>query len=249
MIKFFIPKLIACIGDSLTMDGDNARHAITVLRLNVNDKIIVCDGDGTDYLCEIIKTGRESVNLTVLSSEPSKSEPHATVYLFASLLKGDKTDLVIQKSVEIGVSSIYLMVTENCVVKSITVDKLARLNKIAEAAAKQSGRGVIPTVHLAGNLNNVLFATTKNTKTANLHDFILLAGHEKNDSSLKKILGNYTQIQKAAIFIGPEGGFSPAEIALLEKNNATLFSLGKRVLRAETAAIAALAAIFYEVEG
>ncbi|MCL2704188.1 MAG: 16S rRNA (uracil(1498)-N(3))-methyltransferase [Defluviitaleaceae bacterium] len=241
MSRFFIPGIHAKPGSALEMGGENAFHAIRVLRLVSGDRLIVCDNAGVDYSCVVKAVGKNALELTVLEREDNAAEPSLQVYLFVSLIKSDKLDYTAQKAVELGCCGIYPFQSRHSVVRAGDGDKAARLAKIAESAAKQSGRGIIPFVSPPLTFKEAV------DKAEALKPDIMLAAHEKAGTGLKELLRGRDSIVSAAVFIGPEGGFSDDETVAFEAAGMRLFSLGRRVLRAETAAIAALACCMYEL--
>jgi 16S rRNA (uracil1498-N3)-methyltransferase len=239
MSRFFIPGMSASVGDIIAMDGENARHALSALRLAKGEAVTVCDAYGTDFTCLIIKTAKTRLELEILSKNANQSEPSLRVRLFTSLIKSDRLEYTVQKAVELGVCGIYPFESKNSVARKNN-EKTARLSRIAEAAAKQSGRAVIPHVSHPLDFEGAL------DRAALLEPGIMLAAHEKSDLTLKKIIQN-NFCGSVTIFIGPEGGFTDNEAKAFEGRGIKLFSLGKRVLRAETAAVAALACVMYEL--
>jgi len=223
------------------MDGENARHAIRVLRFSPGDRLVVCDGAGIDYFCEVKRVGRDGLELFVISIEENQSEPTVEIYLFTSLLKADKMEYVVQKAVELGVFRIYPFESVNGVARIGGDGKINRLVKIAESAAKQSGRGIIPSIDKPIQFNSAI------DMALSLKADVVLVAHEKAKVGLKKILRDREKIKTAVIFIGPEGGFSDEEIKQMEIVGIKPFLLGKCVLRAETAAVAALACVMYDL--
>ena len=230
--------------DEITLSKDDMNHILKVLRLGCGEKIVVCDGMGKDYLCELVNTDG-NVAAKVLSAGPCLAEPKVKVTLFQGLPKADKMDLIIQKCVEIGVSEIVPVVTERSVVKlnGKEAAKVSRWRKIAESAAKQAGRGIIPHV---GDIVGFKQGVGKLKK----HENGIVAYEGERELSIKAYLNKkaYNNIPplQLAIFIGPEGGFSDKEILDIKEAGITPVSLGKRILRTETAGMAALTAILYE---
>jgi 16S rRNA (uracil1498-N3)-methyltransferase len=248
--RFFITGLTTKeSGGTLRLDGSNARHAKDVLRLEPGDRVIVCDGAGTDYLCEAETSGAGYLDLTVVSRTANQAEPIFKVHLFHSLMKSDKMELAAQKAVELGVCGIWPFQSEHSVARlgGGTTAKALRLQKIIESAAKQSGRGILPQCHAATDFNHAII------NARSLAPWLKLAAHEKADvllkERLKEGLENHKIGENIAVFIGPEGGFSDAEARMFEDNGIMTFSMGRRIMRAETAGIAALCCVLYELEG
>lgn len=248
--KFFITDAQIKNG-IIEIDGGDARHITLVLRLKTGDAVTAACA-GVDYHCAIISANGGAVKLAVLSSARADTEPAVIATLFQAPPKGDRFELIIQKCVELGVAKIIPVSTERTVVKipaNPSDARIKRYNKIAESAAKQSGRAYIPAVAGAVPLEEA-------ADTARYMG-ITFAAHEKERGrragdyvrqSFARAGGDTTAIT-AAIFIGPEGGFSDNEIELLSGRGIRAVSLGGRVLRTETAAMAALIILLYETGG
>ena len=226
------------------IDGGDFNHISNVLRMKVGDRLLV-SYDGKSDLCEIESFTDDSAILLVVEENYQNTELPISVTLFQALPKGDKTELIIQKAVELGVTEIVPVETSRCVVK---IDgkkkdgKISRWQAIAESAAKQSKRNVIPTVH------DLL--TFKQTMQI-IKDFDLFLFPYENHDGMKSTVDALSQIKqgcKVAVFIGPEGGFSDQEVESATQNGAKVISLGKRILRAETASITALSMIMLYAE-
>lgn len=238
-MKFFVEALPQ--SNEYTLTGENAKHIGISLRARTGEKILLGDNNGNECLCEItgFSGGKQSdVLVRVLSRQKSQTEPKVKVTLFQCLPKGDKLETVIQKAVELGAYEIIPVQSENCVVKhdnkNIT-KKNERYKKIAEEAAKQSRRGIIPNVEITLTFNEML------SRLSEYENALFL--YEKGGEPLKKVLKEKTET--IACVIGPEGGFSEKEAAALGEICKTV-TLGKRILRTETAPICVLSAIMYE---
>lgn len=218
------------IGDSVTLTGDSATHISKSLRMQQGDIITVCDA-GTDYECEIVSVGSE-VTAKVLSSSQNVTEPDIDVTLFQCVPKGDKLEYVIQKAVEMGVGKIVPVLSSRCIsrpdIKSAK-KKNERYNKIAYSACEQSGRGKLVRVEPMITLNEAVSRIKE-------HELSLLF-YEKGGSPLTKA---FKKCGSVCIFIGPEGGFDDGEAKSIVDAGAVAVTLGKRILRTETAPIAAL---------
>lgn len=243
MPKFFTP--IDHIGEnSLTIDSDDVAHIRKVLRLQPGDIITVCDGKGFDYSARIRDMEPGSITCDILSKEPVAAEPPIEVTLYQGLPKAAKMDYIIQKTTELGIARIVPCVMNRCVVKlenrKAEEKKTARWQKIAEEAAKQSGRGKIPTVSMPMRFSDAI--------TEMQQDDLCFAPYEcEEQQTLRSVLTKKADIQSVSFLIGPEGGFDPAEIALLEQASIPTVTLGKRILRTETAGEAVLAMTMYEI--
>ena len=245
MNRFFIEK-DSIHGEFITVTGENHHHMLNVLRLKSQNEIILCDGDATDYLCRIDDIHADHANCHILEAYASPCEPNLKITLFQGLPKSDKLEHIIQKSVELGVHGIVQVETEFTVVKPKKTDgkedkKLNRLIKISESAAKQSGRGIIPSVHASVPLKKAI-------QMAQDFDLVIVAYEKEKETTLKSAIKNFKGAN-IAVFIGPEGGFSPSEIALFKDAKFELITLGTRILRTETASPAVTALILYELEG
>lgn len=242
MPKFFVQPDQICEG-RIRIIGEDAKHIATVLRMKSDDKIIVCDGQSVDYECIIRVVNPEGIETQILQTYHSEAESNVKVTLFQALPKLDKMDLIIQKCVELGIDEIVPMTTERTVVKigeeKKSQKKLERWNKVAESAAKQCGRGKIPQVS-----DIVTFKqATEQSKTLNLR---MVAYEKEQNTNLRSILSQFDGLS-AGIFIGPEGGFSEKEIDYACQVGIKPITLGKRILRTETAGFLALSIIMYEM--
>ncbi|MCI8442312.1 MAG: 16S rRNA (uracil(1498)-N(3))-methyltransferase [Provencibacterium sp.] len=237
MPRFFTD--VPC-GDYAELSGEDARHVSFSLRMRTGEQLVLCDGRGTDFLCRIESFEEGRVRLRILKSCPSSAEPKTEITLFLALSKGDKLDLVIQKAVELGACAIVPFLSARCVSRP-TPDafekKRARYRRIAYEAAKQCGRGRIPEVHPLQSFLQL---------RGQIADFDRpLFFYERAEQPLRSIpLENAHTI---ALIVGSEGGFDPEEAAALKRAGALEVSLGPRILRCETAPIAALAAVLYAV--
>ena len=224
----------------VTLTGDEARHVAVVLRMRPGDELLLIDGKGTEYLSRIESVSDNEAVLNVVESRSSSAEPSVNVTLFQCLPKQGKMELIIQKCVELGIHEIVPTVSRRCVVKIDGKDgKLVRWNKVAQEASKQCGRAFIPEVKPP-----VKFSSVDLTH----FDAVLLAYENEDVTTLKAALNRSKDARPIAVFIGPEGGFESSEAEELIKKGAVSVSLGKRILRTETAGIAALAQIMYEFD-
>ena len=229
-----IPKIYLEKGSikdtEIIIDNENYHHLKNVLRLNIGDKITVCDNNKNDYLCEIISCNSFIV-AKILENKISEAEFNFSVSLFQGFAKGDKMETIIQKSTELGVTDIYPVIMNRCVSKpddKSMVNKIKRYHKIAESAAAQSGRGIIPVVHNAITYNDAI-------KKLKLMDIGFVCYEGKDTVPLKSLIESVNDINSIGFIIGPEGGISDTECSIAEENNIDLVGLGKRILRTETA--------------
>lgn len=252
MPRFFVePSAIQ--GDRVILTGDNAHHASYSLRLAPGDRIKVCDQE-TAYLCEMISFNGETATARILASNPVDTEPPFSARLYQALPKGDKLDTIIQKAVECGVTEVIPFESSRCIVRAkpeAEARKTERRCRIAEEAAKQCGRGIIPPVKPTVSFPEAL-------KMAEGADLILFCYEGSSVIPLPVALeqaGLLSDPDKAgdrkpeiAIFIGSEGGFSPEEVAAATDRGAVPVGLGKRILRTETASGFVLSSLVYALE-
>lgn len=217
------------------ISGEDGRHISRSLRMKIGEQLTVCDTMGTDYNCEIEDIKDDTVYLKILDSKENTSEPNVKVTLFQCMPKGDKLDLVVQKAVELGVSEIVPVLSSRCVSRPDSksmAKKCARLQKIADEAAKQSGRGILPKISDMINFKDCC------QKLKNFDKSIIF--YELGGAPLKDIVDDS---KSYAILIGSEGGFSVDEVEKATESGAVSATLGKRILRTETAPLAALTGI------
>lgn len=220
--------------NEILVTGDEAKHICRVLRLAEGDKLEVCDGSGLTYPAEVLSTTKSEVKLSLGQGTPDETEPKTKVYLFSGLTKGSKMDLVIQKAVELGASYVVPVETEFAVAKE---GKAERWQRIAFEACKQCKRPTVPKVYDAMSFNEAL------KLMADL-DLNICAYEKEDKQSIREVLKD-TSVTSLGIFIGPEGGFSEREIAMLKENGVNIVSLGKRILRTETASIVTLTIVMH----
>lgn len=237
MKKIFVESIG---GEHIALDEEQSRHIAKSLRMNVGDMITACDGSGTDYGCRIESITKDCVTLEVCYKQVSDSEPDTKVSLYQGVPKGDKTEDIIQKCVELGVFEITPTLTARSISRpdeKQAAKKNARYCKIALEAAQQSGRGIVPQVNKMITLRQAVAECRADLK---------ILFYEGGGEPIKKILADFSKDkapESIAIFIGPEGGFAPEEAELLCESGAVAATLGKRILRTQTAPVAALTAI------
>ena len=247
MPKFFIDKT-QIDGEIIKITGEDSHHISRSLRMAVGEKITLTDNEAIEYDCTLEHFGDGYVLAKITEQRHSQSEPEIRVHLFQALPKGEKLDFIIQKSVECGVFDITPFESEHCIVK-VKGDsedrKTDRRNKIALEAAKQCGRSVLPEVLPTVSFERMLEMTSAS-------DLSLFCYEGDGTVPLGEVIGqNRALISKNAsisVVIGSEGGFSPAEAKLMKESGALMIGLGKRILRAETAAIMSLSCLVYEFE-
>lgn len=242
MPRFFVsPQNIK--NENIIVSGEDAKHIKTVLRMREGESLTVCDGCGMDYECSINSFVDKEILLDIVSKSNSVSEPETKITLFQGLPKADKMELIIQKCVELGIDEIVPVYTERCIVKLDKKDKEAkkieRWQKISESAAKQSGRGKIPTIKPVINFKEAV-EISKN------FDGAIIPYENEKDRGIREFVKDFHG-KTVAMFIGPEGGFSTDEINLSVEKDVLPVTLGKRILRTETAGLSALSILLYEL--
>lgn len=237
MPKFFVNKN-AVTGKGAIIEGEDAQHISRSLRMRAGESLTLCDCEGTDYMCEIESFSEGAVYLRVLEEKPTVSEPDCKVTLYQGYPKADKLELITEKAVELGVSAIVPVLMSRSISRpdeKSAAKKSARLQRHALEAAKQCGRGIIPKVSDMISWNELL-------KRIPEHELAITC-YEAGGEPLRTFIGNAKDI---AIVIGPEGGIAENEIEALTEAGAKIVTLGKRILRTETAAIASVTAVMYE---
>lgn len=236
MPRFFVEQL-----DELTvLTGENARHISKSLRMQAGETITLCDGNGKEADGVIQSLSADAVSVKLGETKVSATEPQTKVSLYLAMPKGDKAELVVQKAVELGVYEVVFLLTSRCISRPKDSDapkKIARYQKIADEAAKQCGRGILPKVRGILNFDQTLAEMQQFDKAFTLY--------EGECPAFRNALPN--RGERVALLIGSEGGFSPEEIEKAVEKGVSPVSLGKRILRCETAPIAALAALMFSV--
>lgn len=238
MHRFFSDQIT---GEAARITGDDVRHIVRVLRLRPDDAIRLCDGCGNEYDAVITRLADDAVDCRVGKPYPSKSEPQCRVTLFQCLPKTGKMETIVQKCTELGVAAVVPVVSSRCVAlpgNSFEI-KRVRYQRVAEEAAKQSRRGVIPQFGALTPIERIDPAA---------FDLFLTAYEEESTGKLKSVLKKNRTAKRVGVLIGPEGGFAAEEVNRLNACGAQSVSLGARILRTETAGMAMLAQILYEVE-
>ncbi len=242
MFQFFVePHQIQ--GKEIIITGSDVNHMKNVLRMRAGEEVRISDNAGRDFYCAINRIENETISLTV-QREAEGTESSLKITLFQGLPKGDKMEMVIQKAVELGVSEIIPVAMKHCVVKldeKRAKAKQARWQAIAESAAKQSKRSIIPIVGMPMGFAQAAEYAKK------LDIRILPYENQRGMAHTREVFGNIRKGASVGIFIGPEGGYDSAEIALA-KDDMEMVSLGSRILRTETAGLCALSMLQYAVE-
>ncbi len=245
MHRFFVEEP-AMGANSITITGGDVNHIKNVLRMSVGDKICVINGQNNkEYYCEITALGSDTVDTRICEIRESDQELANEIVLFQGLPKSDKMELIIQKAVELGVHTIVPVSTDRTVVKldaKKEANKRKRWMSISESAAKQSGRLRIPKVTQVVSFKEALEMAGK--MDVRLIPYELAEGMEKT----REIMSGIQPRQSVAVFIGPEGGFESGEIEKAREIGVQSITLGKRILRTETAGLVTLAMLVYNLE-
>ena len=244
MYHFFVtPDNVA--DGKIYIEGTDVNHIKNVLRMKAGDELCVNDGAGAEHLCEIENISEDEIVCRIISTGGTNSEPPVKYYLFQGLPKADKFEFIIQKSVELGAYEIIPVKTARSIVKydeKKAEAKIERWRKISEAAAKQSRRGVIPEVKAIMSFKDAVeYAKALDINLIPYENF-------KSMEATRAVYGKVSPGMKVGIFIGPEGGFEQAEVALACEAGAHQISLGSRILRTETAALSLLSVLNYILE-
>lgn len=222
----------------LSVTGENARYLTTVLRCRSGDAVTVCDSKCKSYPGKIIRAGRKEITVEITGpGRNPETESPLRITLLQGLLKGDKMDLVIQKATELGVTEIIPVVTERSQVRETR--KLSRWQKIAQEASRQAGRVYVPVIHNPTALKSML-------RRPPVADRGVMFWEQEGER-LSAVIRRFRQNRAIELFTGPEGGFSAQEVKAAEENGFSVATLGKRTLRAETAAIVALGIVQYKL--
>jgi 16S rRNA (uracil1498-N3)-methyltransferase len=244
MYHFFVtPKQVQ--GNQIWIEGSDVNHIKNVLRMRVGEELEISDGDNKKYLCEIESLTTEQVCVRVKEELLADTELPSKIYLFQGLPKSDKMELIVQKAVELGVYEIIPVATKRAVVKlddKKAGKKIERWNTISEGGAKQSGRNVLPQVKQVMSYKEAI--TYADKLDVVLMPYELAEGMEETRKRIESILPG----QSIGIFIGPEGGFEVQEVEYAIEHGVKVITLGKRILRTETAGLTTLSILMYHLE-
>lgn len=244
MYRFFVP------GENIhekeiIITGDDVNHIRNVLRMKPGEKTVVSCGRGTDYYCAITDIREEEILLLIEEEKPAVTELPVRITLFQALPKKDKMEFVIQKAIELGAAEIVPVESKRCIVKlddKKEKKKLLRWRTIAEAAAKQSGRGKVPEIREVMSFSQALSYAEK-------MDTVMIPYELCDDmAGSVEIMKRAAEGESIAVFIGPEGGFERSEVELATSHGAVPVSLGKRILRTETAGLTVLSVLMFLIE-
>lgn len=250
MPKFFVNNN-QIIENQIKIIGQDVKHIKNVLRKNIGDEIDICDREKSkDYLCKILELNDKEIICEIEKVKEEKIESNIKVTIFQGLPKADKMELIIQKSVELGVFEIIPVEMKRCVVKlneKEKIKKIERWQKISEVAAKQCGRSIIPKIGGIIPVKNICNLYKE-------YDIVIVAYEKEEENTLKneieKIKENFKSNNeiKIAIIIGPEGGIEEKEIESFKEHGIKVVTLGKRILRTETVSLNILSILMYELE-
>lgn len=239
MVRFFVTT-DELNSDFIVLTGENAEHA-RVLRLKNGEQVVVCDGAGSECLCTISDVSSGQISLVVYNRQASSAEASVKVSVYMAFAKGDKFEHVIQKATELGAFEIIGFPSARCVSRPDSkslAKKLERWQKIAAAAAEQSGRGIVPKICVVDSYANVLENAIKS-------DISILFYENERATTLKMKLQE-APYSSVSIISGPEGGLDLSEVQQAQKAGVAVCTLGRRILRCETAPLCALSAIMYD---
>ena len=246
MQRFFVePHQIDAGAHQIHILGSDVNHISNVLRMKQGEELWISDGGKKEYRCTIEEFSPDEVLLHIIYAQEPDYELQSRIYLFQGLPKADKMELIIQKAVELGAYEVIPVETKRCVVKldgKKAAKKVERWKQIAESAAKQSKRMLIPNVHEVLTFKEAL-------KYAEFMDVRLIPYElAKGMQETKEILADIQPGQSIGIFIGPEGGFEEKEVETAISEGAKPITLGKRILRTETAGLAILSVLMFQLE-
>lgn len=231
---------------TITLTGEDVNHIKNVLRMKNGEKAVLCNGEGKDYHCSVLDIRNDRVVFSVEEEKDTDAELRGRIYLFQGLPKKDKMELIIQKAVELGVYEIIPVMTDRTIVKledsKKEQRKLERWQAISVSAAKQSGRGIIPRVTGVLGFQKALdYAKALDKK-------LMPYENEKGMGFTRETLDQIKQTDSVGVFIGPEGGFEEKEVEEAKRNGFIPITLGKRILRTETAGLTALSLLMIKME-
>lgn len=244
MYHFFVtPEQVK--GEHIYIEGSDVNHIKNVLRMKVGQELEISDGDNKKYLCEIASITSEEVCVMIQEERSVDTELLSKIYLFQGLPKSDKMELIVQKAVELGAYEIIPVATKRAVVKldeKKASKKVERWNSIAESGAKQSGRNLIPKV-------TDVMSWKEAIEYAKALDIVLIPYElAEGMQETRDIIAQIQPGQSIGIFIGPEGGFETEEVESAMEYGAKPITLGKRILRTETAGLTTLSILMYHLE-
>lgn len=227
-------------GQKITLDGEEYHHLKNVMRTNKGDHILLFNGTNIEAEGEVLSLSKQSGEILILNTTENLSEPKVNVCLFQAVCKGEKLSLITQKVTELGASEMVVFYSNFTDIKDKT-NKLEKLEKVSISACKQCGRSSVLKITGVLSFNQVV-------DRLSMFDKVFVAYENANQTSLFDSLVKNNSYKNIAIIIGAEGGFSASEISMLEDNNVEIVTLGKRILRTETASIVSVAQIMFATE-
>jgi 16S rRNA (uracil1498-N3)-methyltransferase len=249
---FLPPDQIA--SDQIIITGDQARHLALVLRSKLGDTVTVFDGNGCKYECRLTVVHKKEVQAEIIDKSPYSAESPVSITLAQGLPKGDKMDLIVQKSTELGVNTIIPLITERSQVRH--TGKVERWRKIALSASQQSGRDKVPEIEEPAAFDNYLSKLFSPAARGYIEDIkgvkldsgtCIILSEVYKTRNLKQVLTSANDASRITILVGPEGGFSKEEVSAAIEKGFIEVSLGPRILRTETSPLAAISIIQYEL--
>ncbi len=232
-------------GDRITILGSDVKHMKNVLRMHIGEQVTINDGNNISYLCRVESYQEDSAILRIEEEQMTDTELSSRIYLFQGLPKQDKMELIVQKAVELGVYEVIPVATKRAVVKldeKKALKKVARWQQIAEGAAKQAARGYIPKVHDLMNYKEAL------SYAEDLDVVFIPYELAEGMKETKRLIEEIHPGESIGIFIGPEGGFEVEEVEAAIAMGAKSITLGKRILRTETAGLTTLSILMFHLE-
>lgn len=245
MHHFFVsPEQID--GEYVYISGSDVNHIKNVLRMKIDEELLISNGQDKDYFCKIESMDDNEIKARIMDVDFEGTELPCEIYLFQGLPKSDKMEMIIQKAVELGAKEIIPVATKRCVVKlddKKQESKIKRWQAISESAAKQSRRMIIPKVSNVMTFKEAIKYASEQMELA-----VIPYENYKDMKETGAILAGVENKSKIAVFIGPEGGFEESEIDFAMENGVKPICLGKRILRTETAGLAILSVLMFRIE-
>lgn len=247
MYQFFVEEDQVLEKERLVIiTGSDVNHIGNVLRMRIGEKIRISSAGGSSYFCNICEIASDEVRAEIINEDETGTELSNKIFLFQGLPKSDKMELIIQKAVELGVYEVIPVAMKNCVVKlddKKAANKMKRWQAIAESAAKQSKRTIIPKIAEPISWKDAVRMAEE------LEVVLVPYENERGMDATREVIRGIADGQSIGIMIGPEGGFSSEEIAqVVEQERMYKISLGRRILRTETAGLATLSMLIYELD-
>lgn len=241
MRRFFAKQVM---GSVVELKGDEAKHIVRVLRMEAGDELVLFDGSGSDYYGKITEVTGESVTIEIVGQQAAQNEPRVRIHIAQAVIKSDHLDYVVQKCTEVGVYDFTPFLSERCVKRpdeKSAAKLLERERRIALGAAKQCGRSRVPEV------GEIIPVAALAEKLKAMGALVLLAYEDEKKMNIRQVLEENPGVEDIYVVVGPEGGFSREEVLMLREAGAKVCSLGKLILRSETAGLVAAAMIVYHL--